>query len=120
MVEKTLTAPNLTIALPKGRLLPPTQQLLTQLGYDPAVVGNGTRKLVAADSRLPVRYLLVKPIDVPTYVQYGAADVGIVGQDVLREATSDVLEPDRPGGGRTARGRARARAPRPVGSGRAR
>jgi ATP phosphoribosyltransferase len=83
----------LTIALPKGRLLPPTQHLLAQLGYDPTVVGNGTRKLIAADPVLPVRYLLVKPVDVPTYVQYGAADVGIVGQDVLREASSDVLEP---------------------------
>jgi ATP phosphoribosyltransferase len=92
MVAQTLTKPDLTIALPKGRLLPPTQQLLAQLGYDSTVVGNGTRKLVASDPVLPVRYLLVKPIDVPTYVQYGAADVGVVGQDVLREANSDVLE----------------------------
>lgn len=83
----------LTIALPKGRLLPETQAMLAQIGYDSAVVGNGTRKLIAPDPNLAVCYLLVKPGDVPTYVQYGAADVGIVGQDVLREAQSDVLEP---------------------------
>jgi ATP phosphoribosyltransferase len=83
----------LTIALPKGRLLAHAQALLAQRGYDCTVVGNGSRKLVAPDPRLPVRYLLVKPADVPTYVQYGAADAGIVGQDVLREAQSDVLEP---------------------------
>ncbi len=83
----------LTIALPKGRLLDPTQALLAQLGYTPTVVGNGTRKLVAPDPHHAVRYLLVKPVDVPTYVEHGAADVGIVGQDTLREAESDVLEP---------------------------
>jgi ATP phosphoribosyltransferase len=84
---------SLTIALPKGRLLPETQTLLARLGYDSTVVGNGTRKLIAPDPVATASYLLVKPIDVPTYVQYGAADVGIVGQDVLREAQSDVLEP---------------------------
>jgi ATP phosphoribosyltransferase len=73
---------------------------LAELGYDCTVVGNGTRKLVAADPAAPLRYLLVKPTDVPTYVQYGAADVGIVGQDVLREAQSDVLEPLNLGFGR--------------------
>ncbi len=83
----------ITIALPKGRLLEETQALLARLGYDSSVVGNGSRKLIAADPRRPARYLLVKPVDVPTYVQYGAADVGVVGQDVLREAQSDVLEP---------------------------
>jgi ATP phosphoribosyltransferase len=83
----------ITIALPKGRLLSPTQALLAAAGYDATVVGNGTRRLDAQDPRAPARYLLVKPADVPTYVQYGAADIGIVGQDVLREAQSDVLEP---------------------------
>ncbi len=90
----------LTVALPKGRLLPPTQDLLTGLGYDCSVVGNGTRRLIAPDPVAPLRYLLVKPADVPTYVQYGAADVGIVGQDVLRESDSDVLEPLNLGYGR--------------------
>ena len=88
------------MALPKGRLLPPTQAMLAGLGYDCTVVGNGTRKLVADDPAAPLRYLLVKPADVPTYVQYGAADVGVVGQDVLREAQSDVLEPLNLGFGR--------------------
>lgn len=86
-------AHTLTIALPKGRLLDQAQDLLTRLGYAPTVVGNGTRRLVAPDPLKPVRYLLVKPVDVPTYVEHGAADVGIVGQDTLREAGSDVLEP---------------------------
>ncbi len=86
-------AHTLTIALPKGRLLDQAQDLLARLGYAPTVVGNGTRRLVAPDPLKPVRYLLVKPVDVPTYVEHGAADVGIVGQDTLREAGSDVLEP---------------------------
>ena len=73
------------MALPKGRLLLPTQAMLAGLGYDCTVVGNGTRKLVAADPAAPLRYLLVKPADVPTYVQYGAADLGIAGKDVLLE-----------------------------------
>ncbi len=90
----------LTIALPKGRLWPPTQELLARLGYDCTVVGNGTRRLIAPDPTAPLSYLLVKPADVPTYVQYGAADVGIVGQDVLRESQSDVLEPLNLGYGR--------------------
>jgi ATP phosphoribosyltransferase len=90
----------LTIALPKGRLLPPTQALLAELGYETTVVGNGTRKLIVPDPVALVRYLLVKPADVPTYVQYGAADVGFVGQDVLRESKSDVLEPLNLGYGR--------------------
>ncbi|MBN1639875.1 MAG: ATP phosphoribosyltransferase [Anaerolineae bacterium] len=90
----------ITIALPKGRLLPPAQELLAAIGLDATVVGNGTRKLVAQDPRAKVRYLLVKPGDVPTYVHYGAADAGIVGQDVLREAQSDVLEPLNLGFGR--------------------
>lgn len=90
----------ITIALPKGRLLPDTQELLGKVGYDSTVVGNGTRKLIAPDPAAAAQYLLVKPADVPTYVQYGAADVGIVGQDVLREAESDVLEPLNLGFGR--------------------
>ena len=95
-----LAIQRLTVALPKGRLLPPTQALLARLGYETTVVGNGTRKLIAPDPIAPLRYLLVKPSDVPTYVQYGAADVGFVGQDVLREAQSDVLEPLNLGYGR--------------------
>ena len=91
---------SLTIALPKGRLLPKAQALLAQIGYDATIVGNGTRKLLGPDPAAPVQYLLVKPTDVPTYVQYGAADVGIVGQDVLRESQSDVLEPLNLGFGR--------------------
>jgi ATP phosphoribosyltransferase len=92
-VNGKATQDTITIALPKGRLLAPTQELLLRVGYDATVVGNGTRKLVARDPIAAARYLLVKPADVPTYVQYGAADAGIVGQDVLREARSDVLEP---------------------------
>ena len=98
LAKEGLRAPSaarkeLTIALPKGRLMADTRALLSTLGYDCSVVGEGTRKLLAPDPVAPVRYLLVKPGDVPTYVQYGAADVGIVGQDVLREHQSDVLEP---------------------------
>ncbi|MGD2206063.1 MAG: ATP phosphoribosyltransferase [Anaerolineae bacterium] len=95
----------LTIALPKGRLLEPAADLFRRLGW-PCDLGNGSRQLLvteanAADgSRGDVRFLLAKPADVPVYVEYGAADLGIVGQDVLWESGRDVYEPLQLGFGR--------------------
>ena len=83
----------LTIAMPKGRLTDDALAFLIRAGYATPSNGDGGRKLVldAADGRL--RYILVKPSDVPIFVEYGAADVGIAGLDVLREANRDVYEP---------------------------
>jgi ATP phosphoribosyltransferase len=85
----------LTVALPKGRLLPPTIDLFCRLGWQ-CDLGNSSRHLVAtakSDSGDSLRFLLVKAADVPVYVEYGAADLGIVGQDVLWESGRDVYEP---------------------------
>src|SRR4029079_3507236 len=84
---------DLTIALPKGRLLLPALDLLSPLGYDVSEISSGTRQLILHDAAMPARFLLLKPFDVVTFVEYGAADVGIVGQDVLMEQDSDVFEP---------------------------
>jgi ATP phosphoribosyltransferase len=83
----------LTMALPKGRLTEDALAFLGRAGYAMPVNGNGGRKLVldAADGRL--RFIMVKPADVPIFVEYGAADVGIAGLDVVREAERDVYEP---------------------------
>ncbi len=83
----------LTIALPKGRLLNPALDILDTLGYDMAEIRGGTRKLIIEDKKNNARFLLLKPFDVVTFVEYGAADIGIVGQDVLLEQESDVFEP---------------------------
>lgn len=81
---------SLTIALAKGRLLEPSLELLATLGYDVSAVRE-SRKLVIQSNG--VRFILAKPMDVPIYVEYGAADVGIVGQDALRESGANVYEP---------------------------
>lgn len=83
----------LTIALPKGRLLPPALDQLERLGYDMSEIRGGTRKLIIENQATRARFLLLKPFDVVTFVEHGAADIGIVGQDVLMEQESDVFEP---------------------------
>ncbi len=82
----------LKIALAKGRLLGPSIKLFERLGYD-LRDAKASRKLVIEDGARGTRFLIAKPMDVPTYVEYGAADVGIVGQDALRESSVVVHEP---------------------------
>jgi ATP phosphoribosyltransferase len=81
---------DLTIALAKGRLLGPSIKIFESLGYD-LHGARDSRKLVLASNN--ARFILAKPMDVPIYVEYGAADVGIVGQDALRESGTNVYEP---------------------------
>lgn len=82
----------LTIALPKGRLLEEALVHLSRAGYGVRDGDNG-RQLVLQSTAEHVRYVLAKPSDVPVYVEYGAADLGIAGLDVLRESQRDLLEP---------------------------
>jgi ATP phosphoribosyltransferase len=86
----------LTVALPKGRLLEPATRLFRYLGW-PCNLGNGSRQLLLTEDNdrreEALRFLLAKPADVPVYVEYGAADLGIAGQDVLRESGRDLYEP---------------------------
>ena len=82
----------LNVALPKGRLGDKVYGLLARIGYGCAEDYNATRKLVVENPGAGIRYFLVKPSDVAIYVEHGAADVGIVGKDILTEAAADVYE----------------------------
>ena len=76
---------SLTIALAKGRILEETLPLFTHAGIVPSEDPETSRKLILDSNRADVRFVLIRPTDVPTYVQYGAADAGIAGKDVLLE-----------------------------------
>jgi ATP phosphoribosyltransferase len=81
----------LTLALPKGRLLDPALQLLSAMGI--RGLEADTRRLLLTDPSRDLRFIFLKPADIPTYVEYGAADLGIVGKDILAEQQPDVYEP---------------------------
>jgi ATP phosphoribosyltransferase len=81
----------LTLALPKGRLLDPALALLGCMGVKGLQAES--RRLLLDDPAMGLRFILLKPADVPTYVEYGAADLGIVGKDILLEQAPDVYEP---------------------------
>ena len=75
----------LTFALPKGRIFDEIVPLLKAAGIGVAEDPEKTRKLIVGTSRPDVRLVLVRASDVPTYVQYGGADIGVVGKDTLIE-----------------------------------
>jgi ATP phosphoribosyltransferase len=75
----------ITIALSKGRIFEETLPLLAAAGIVPAEDPEKSRKLIIGTNRDDVRVVIVRASDVPTYVQYGAADMGIAGKDVLLE-----------------------------------
>lgn len=79
----------LTIALSKGRILEDSLPLLAKMGLEPA--GDIDRLLRVPTTNRNVSFLIIRPTDVPTYVEYGAADVGIVGKDILMEHGSDSM-----------------------------
>lgn len=74
----------ITIALPKGRLT--NMKLLKKIGLDVSEIEQDTRKLIFYDEKNDVRFIMVKPTDVPVYVDHGVADIGIAGKDTLIEA----------------------------------
>ena len=80
-----------TVALPKGRLLKEAVDFLIKSGIDASETLSETRKLIFRWENF--RFILVKPMDVPTYVYYGTADVGIAGKDVIEEKGYDLYEP---------------------------
>ncbi|MBI5784695.1 MAG: ATP phosphoribosyltransferase [Rhodocyclales bacterium] len=75
----------ITIALSKGRIFEETLPLLAAAGIVPSENPEQSRKLIIGTNRPDVRVVIVRASDVPTYVQYGAADLGIAGKDVLLE-----------------------------------
>jgi len=82
----------ITIALSKGRLAEQALDLLEKSGYDVTAGREKSRKLILEDEKSGLRFILAKPADVPTYVEYGAADVGVVGRDTLLEEGRDLYE----------------------------
>lgn len=75
----------LTIALSKGRILDDTLPLLAEAGIVPTENPDKSRKLIIPTTQADVRLLIVRATDVPTYVEHGAADLGVAGKDVLME-----------------------------------
>lgn len=82
----------LTIALAKGRLAENTIDVLEKCGLDCTPLRTETRKLVLFDGEKKYRFIFVKPADVPTYIERGAADIGVVGKDTLLEEGKDLYE----------------------------
>ena len=79
----------ITLALTKGRILKETLPLLEAAGIVPAEDVFSSRKLVFDTNREGLRLLILRGSDVPTYVQFGAADIGVAGKDVLLEHQGD-------------------------------
>jgi len=82
----------INVALPKGRLGEKAYAVLARAGYPCPEMQEDNRKLVFTNEEAGVRYFLVKPSDVVIYVERGAADIGIVGKDILLEQKPDVYE----------------------------
>ena len=82
----------LNIALPKGRLGDKTYSLFEKIGYRCDELEKDSRKLIFENKEKNIRYLLVKPSDVGIYVEKGAADIGVVGKDILLENDYDIYE----------------------------
>ena len=83
----------LTIAIAKGRLEAPALELLRRAEFCELREGNASRRLAIEDETGCFRFIFVKPMDVPVYVERGVADCGFVGRDVLLEYEPDVLQP---------------------------
>ena len=82
----------LNIALPKGRLGEKAYAMFEKAGFPCPAIREGGRKLIFENEELNLRYFWVKPSDVAIYVERGAADIGIVGKDILLEYEPDVYE----------------------------
>lgn len=82
----------LTFALAKGRLAVKTMELLNQVGITCDEMKEKSRKLIFTNEQLKCKFFLSKASDVPTYVEYGAADIGIIGKDTLLEERRNLYE----------------------------
>lgn len=83
---------DITVALAKGRLAELSINIFEKLGFDVQEMKSKTRKLIFTDEKNKFKFILVKASDVPVYVEYGAADIGVVGKDTLLESGKDVYE----------------------------
>lgn len=82
----------LTVAMPKGRIFDEAVALLRDAGYRLPDEFENSRKLIIDVPEEKMRFILAKPMDVPTYVEHGVADVGVAGKDVMIEEERDVYE----------------------------
>jgi ATP phosphoribosyltransferase len=82
----------LKVAMPKGRINKPAVKLLREAGVPIPEDFDDSRKLIIPLPDAQIEFIMAKPVDVPTYVEYGVADIGIVGKDVLLEENRDVYE----------------------------
>ena len=83
----------ITFALPKGRIMQDSMELFAKIGITCPEMEKGSRKLVFENSESKFRFMAVRATDVPTYVEYGCADLGVVGKDTLLEQGKDLYEP---------------------------
>ena len=86
-------APSLIIAVPKGRILLALAPLLERAGIDAGPLRESDRRLVRPSADGALSWVFLKPDDVPTYVEYGAADIGVSGRDTLLERRHDLYTP---------------------------
>ena len=82
----------ITVALPKGKLFKPSAELLNLVGWSAEGLHEKSRKLIITNEAARLKFIITKTADVPTYVEYGAADIGIIGKDVIVESGKDVYE----------------------------
>ena len=82
----------ITVALAKGRLADTAVDFFEKIGSDMSEIRDKGRKLIFTDNSLHLKFILVKAGDVPTYVEHGAADIGIVGKDTLLEENRNLYE----------------------------
>ncbi len=83
----------ITFALPKGRILEDSMELFAKIGITCPEMKEKNRKLVFENKQDKFRFMAVRATDVPTYVEYGCADIGVVGKDTLLEQNKDLYEP---------------------------
>lgn len=82
----------ITIALPKGKLFELSTDLLKKVGWTAEGLSEKSRKLVIDNEETRLKFIITKTADVPTYVEHGAADIGIIGKDVIAESGKDIYE----------------------------
>ena len=83
----------ITFALPKGRIMQDSMELFSQIGITCPEMNEKSRKLVFENPEQKFRFMAVRATDVPTYVEYGCADLGVVGKDTLLEQGKNLYEP---------------------------
>jgi ATP phosphoribosyltransferase len=92
LIKDEIKLDTITIALPKGKLFAPSRDLLKKAGCGAQGLSEDSRKLVIKNEEAGLSFVITKPVDLPTYVEYGAADIGVIGKDVLLEEQKDVYE----------------------------